>query len=64
LIEGAWAYRHPAKVSEPIQRRMDGLPQPIQDIGWKAPVRLGKRFRRLTARARQASERRGHGHRA
>jgi len=50
LIEGAWAYRHPAKVSEHIQRRIDGLPTPIQDIGWKAQVRLCKRFRRLTAR--------------
>jgi len=52
LIEGAWAYRHPAKVSEHIQRRIDGLPKPIQDIGWKAQGRLGKRFRRLTARGK------------
>ena len=52
LIEGAWAYRHPAKVSEHIQRRIDGLPKPIQDIGWKAQVRLCKRFRRLTARGK------------
>ena len=52
LIEGAWAYRHPAKVSEHIQRRIDGLPKSIQDIGWKAQVRLCKRFRRLTARGK------------
>ena len=52
LIEGAWAYRHPAKVSEHIQRRIDALPKPIQDIGWKAQVRLCKRFRRLTARGK------------
>ena len=50
LIEGAWAYRYPAKVSEHIQRRIDALPKPIQDLGWKAQVRLCKRFRRLTAR--------------
>ena len=50
MIEGAWAYRHPAKVSEHIQRRIDGLPKPIQDIGGKAQVRLCTRFRRLTAR--------------
>ena len=36
LVEGAWAYRHPAKVSAHIQRRIDTLPKPIQDIGWKA----------------------------
>jgi len=52
LIEGAWAYRHPAKVSEHIQRRIDTLPKPMQDIGWKAQVRLCKRFRRLTARGK------------
>ena len=52
LIEEAWAYRHPAKVSEHIQRRIDGLPQPIQDIGWKAQVRLCQRVRRLTARGK------------
>ena len=52
LVEGAWAYRHPAKVSEHIQRRIDTLPKPIQDIGWKAQVRLCKRFRRLVARGK------------
>jgi hypothetical protein len=51
-IEGAWAYRHPATVSEHIQRRIDGLPKPIQDLGWTAQVRLCKRFRRLTARGK------------
>ena len=52
LIEGAWAYRHPAKVSEHLQRRIDALPKPIQDLGWKAQVRLCKRFRRLVARGK------------
>ena len=32
LIEGAWAYRHPATVSQHIQTRIDGLPKPIQDL--------------------------------
>ncbi len=50
LIEGAWAYRHPAKVSQHMQTRIDGLPKPIQDLGWKAQVRLCKRFRRLVGR--------------
>lgn len=52
LIEGAWAYRHPVKVSQHIQTRIDGLPKPIQDLGWKAQVRLCKRFRRLVARGK------------
>jgi hypothetical protein len=52
LIEAAWAYRHPAKVSLHIQQRIDHLPKPLQDLGWKAQVRLCKRFRRLVARER------------
>jgi transposase len=52
LIDAAWAYRHPAKVSQHIQTRIDALPKPIQAIGWKAQVRLCKRFRRLTARGK------------
>jgi transposase len=52
LIEAAWAYRHPAKVSQHIQTRIDELPKPLQDLGWKAQVRLCKRFRRLVARGK------------
>jgi len=52
LIEAAWAYRHPAKVSLHIQQRIDQLPKPLQELGWKAQVRLCKRFRRLVARGK------------
>lgn len=52
LVEGAWAYRHPAKVSEAIRKRLEGLPKNIQDIAWKAQLRLCRRFRRLTARGK------------
>lgn len=52
LIEAAWAYRHPAKVSLHIQQRIDRLPKPLQALGWKAQVRLCKRVRRLVARGK------------
>jgi transposase len=52
LIDAAWAYRHPAKVSLHIQQRIDRLPKPLQDLGWKAQVRLCTRFRRLVARGK------------
>lgn len=52
LIEAAWAYRHPARVSQYIQKRIEALPKPIQDIGWKAQLRLCKRFRRFTSRGK------------
>ena len=56
MIEGAWAYRFPAKVSRAIQIRLEGLPQAIQDIGWKAQVRLCKRYRQLTARGKNVNQ--------
>jgi len=52
LVEGAWAYRFPAKVSPHIQKRLEGLPQTVRDIAWKAQVRLCRRFRRLQARGK------------
>jgi len=55
LIEGAWAYRYPAKMSEAIQKRNESLPKVIRDIGWKAQVRLCKRYRRLTARGKHSN---------
>jgi transposase len=56
LVEGAWAYRYPAKVSRHLQLRLEHLPKPIQDISWKAQVRLCKRFRRLMARGKHANQ--------
>ena len=52
LIEGAWAYRYPAKVSRHLQVRLEQLPTAVQDISWKAQVRLCKRYRHLMARGK------------
>jgi transposase len=55
LVEGAWAYRYPAKVSRHLQLRLETQPKVIQDISWKAQVRLCKRYRRLVAKGKQAN---------
>ena len=55
LVEGAWSYRFPAKVSAQIQTRIERLPKTVQDIGWKAQVRLCKRFRQLKARGKHSN---------
>jgi transposase len=49
LIEAAWTYRYPARVSEPLRARREGLPSAVRDIAWKAQVRLCTRYRRLSA---------------
>jgi transposase len=56
LVEGAWAYRYPAKVSRHLQLRLEKLPKPIQDISWKAQVRLCRRYRQLSARGKNANQ--------
>jgi transposase len=43
LVEGAWAYRYPAKGSRHLPLRLEKLPAAIQAISWKAQVRLCKR---------------------
>ena len=48
LIEGAWTYRFPARMSRLIQGRQDDMP-PVREIAWKAQVRLCGRYRKLTA---------------
>jgi transposase len=53
LIEAAWSYQHPARVSPEIQRRHEGIPKPIVDRAWDAQVRLCRRYRRLVARGKQ-----------
>jgi transposase len=49
LIEGAWTYRYPARVSSPLEVRQEGLPEIVRAIAWKAQVRLCARYRRLIA---------------
>ena len=55
LIEAAKAYRYKAKVSPAIQKRQQHLPLPIQEIAWKAQVRLCARHRALGARGKHAN---------
>ncbi|APO69694.1 IS110 family insertion sequence transposase protein [Rhizobium gallicum] len=49
LIEGAWTYRFPARVSPTIQARLDDLPRNVREIAWKGQLRLCGRYRRLVA---------------
>ena len=56
LVEGAWAYRYPAKVSRHLQLRLEKLSQPIQDISWKAQIRLCKRYRTLVNKGKHQNQ--------
>jgi transposase len=47
LIEAAWSYRFPARISREQLRQQEALPKPIRDIAWKAQDRLCRRYRKL-----------------
>jgi transposase len=47
LIEAAWSYRFPARISREQLLRQEQLPKPIRDIAWKAQERLCRRYRIL-----------------
>jgi transposase len=54
LVEAAWTYRFPARVTQVIRDRLAGLPEPIRNIAWKAQVRLSARYRKLIAAGKPA----------
>jgi transposase len=56
LVEGAWASRYPANIRRHLHLRLENLPKPIQDIHWKAHVRLCTQYRRLLARGTHATQ--------
>jgi transposase len=48
LIEAAWSYRFPARISRELLLRQEGLSKAIRDVAWKAQERLCRRYRKLT----------------
>ncbi len=47
LIEAAWSYRFPARISREQLLRQETLAKPVRDIAWKAQERLCRRYRKL-----------------
>lgn len=54
LVEAAWTYRFPARLTQIIRDRMKELPEPIRAVAWKAQVRLSARYRSLIARGKSS----------
>jgi len=50
LIEAAWQYRLPARITPIIAKRQEHVSEPIRALAWKAQQRLCHRYRRLAAR--------------
>lgn len=52
LVEASWTYRLQARITKHLLKRNQGLPSAIQDISWKAQIRLCCRFKRLRAKGK------------
>ena len=52
LIEAAWSYRSPPKMSPQIRERCRDIPPDLEAIGWKAQERLHRVYRRMMGRGR------------
>jgi transposase len=55
LVEAAWSYRFPARISRELRLRQENQPKPIRDIAWKGQVRLCARYRKLTRTGKPAN---------
>lgn len=50
LVESAWTYRHPARISRKKAPLMERTSESVRAIAWKAQSRLTRRYRALSAR--------------
>jgi transposase len=55
LIEAAWTYRFPARVSRELRLRQEAQPRSIREIAWKAQLRLCARYRKLARSGKPAN---------
>lgn len=55
LVESAWSYRFPARVSKEKLAKVEAAPRSVREIAWKAQTRLCGRFRNLTKKGKRST---------
>jgi len=53
LVESAWSYRYPPRISRDKLAKVAAAPEPVRAIAWKAQTRLSSRFRALIKRGKR-----------
>src|SRR5262245_36067318 len=53
LVEAAWSYRYPPRVSRDKQPKVMAVPRPVREIAWKAQTRLCGRFQSLARKGKR-----------
>jgi transposase len=56
LVEAAWQYRSPARLSPHLKKRQEGLPKAVTDIAWEAQRRLHHRYVHLTRTGKKKAQ--------
>src|SRR5262249_1617099 len=52
LVEAAWSYRHPPRVGNRKQKKLEAVSRTVREIAWKAQTRLCARYRKLTTKGK------------
>ena len=52
LVECAWSYQHPPRVSKDKREKVADAPRAVREIAWKAQSRLNRRYRALIRRGK------------
>ncbi|MDH3661614.1 MAG: IS110 family transposase [Alphaproteobacteria bacterium] len=55
LVESAWSYRYPARVSKEKLAKVEAAPRAVREIAWKAQTRLCGRFRILARKGKRST---------
>jgi transposase len=53
LVESAWSYRYPPRISRDKLAKVAAAPEPVRAIAWKAQTRLSSRFRALSKKGKR-----------
>ncbi len=56
LVECSWAYRFQARVTKDLRKRQQDLHTSINDISWKAQLRLCQRYQKLLAKGKSKNK--------
>ena len=56
LVESAWHYRHPPRVSATLRKRREGQPARVIALADRAHQRLSRRYRRMAARGKPSNK--------
>jgi hypothetical protein len=53
LVESAWSYRYPPRISREKQMKVAAAPRAVREITWKAQMKLCGRFRLITRKGKR-----------